>query len=417
MSNTNDHGNIAPPSPILYQDKFSNHVVVVTGAAAGIGRETAQMFSAQGAHVILIDINQASLEEVELAIRQSGAKADARRCDISNEEDIDILVNLAGVYEFKNLVDFPIDLYHRVIDINLHGSFYLTRAVLPHMQKAQYGRIIHTSSSTYADPKPGLAPYIASKAAVIGLVRATAVEAGPGVTVNAIMPGLIDTEHVRSLDRYQDLLRIVIGNQAVKRKGVPSDIAHAVCFIASPEASFFSGQLTLNDPVVFANAGILENQSFYMHHQGDEDSIPPPPSLKTIDVNLCGAIYTAYLALHFLRKTEGAKSLIITCSTGGLYPVAGAPLYAAAKHGVLGLTRSLAGRMWSEDRIRVNCICPGTTVTGIMGSGGWDVFPADVITNVDQVAKAVKSILDDSTLHGQAVEIVKITIVQYQLGD
>ncbi|KAJ6133789.1 15-hydroxyprostaglandin dehydrogenase [Penicillium sp. IBT 18751x] len=158
---------------------------------------------------------------------------------------------------------------------------------------------------------------------------------------------------------------------------------------------------------VFANAGVLETQSFYANHQNDQDGIPPPPDLKVIDVNLNGVIYTTHLAIHFFRQSEGLKSLIMTSSTGGLYPVRSAPLYAATKHGVLGLSRSIADKMWAEDEIQVNCICPGTTVTGIMGSDGWNIFPDDVVTTPDQVAQSVKSLLDDRNAHGKVVEIVQ----------
>lgn len=158
---------------------------------------------------------------------------------------------------------------------------------------------------------------------------------------------------------------------------------------------------------VFANAGILETQSFYTRRQENEEGIPPPLNLKSLDVNLCGCINTAYLAMHFLPKTKGTKSLIMTCSSGGLYPVRSAPIYAAAKHGVLGFTRSIAKKLMDDEGIRVNCICPGATRTGIIDPNGWNIFPEDVLTDPEQVAEVVKSVLDDQSLYGKAVEIVK----------
>ncbi|KAL4809827.1 hypothetical protein BDV18DRAFT_49705 [Aspergillus unguis] len=243
--------------PKIDPAKFLDQVVVVTGAAAGIGRKTAEHFAAQGAQVILFDINTTGLEEVQSSITKAGGKADTRKCDITSEEEvtasiswvlekytkIDILANLAGIYGFETLPEFSSELYHRHMAINVNGSFFLTRAVLPAMQKAAYGRIIHTSSTTFADPKPGLSAYVMSKAAVIGLVRSAAVEAGTGVTVNAVMPGLIDTEQMRSVDGFEGLAGMVIGNQAVKRQGHAIDVAQAISFIASPEAGFFSGQV------------------------------------------------------------------------------------------------------------------------------------------------------------------------------
>lgn len=114
------------------------------------------------------------------------------------------------------------------------------------MQKAGYGRIIHTSSSTVQEPEPGLVAYVAAKAAVIGLVRSTSVEAGPGVTVNVVMPGLIKTDTIWNSgvqpDGTQPLFETVMKKQVVKRYGRPEDIAYTICFIASPEASFITGQ-------------------------------------------------------------------------------------------------------------------------------------------------------------------------------
>ena len=140
-------------------------------------------------------------------------------------------------------MDYPSDVYHRIISVNVDGSFYLTRAVMPHMKEAGYGRIIHTSSSTIGEPEAGLVPYVTSKAAVVGLVRAAAVEAGPGITVNVVLPGLTDTAGVASSKESSALFDHVIGKQIVKRRGHPLDLAHTYSFIASPEAAFFTGQM------------------------------------------------------------------------------------------------------------------------------------------------------------------------------
>jgi NAD(P)-dependent dehydrogenase (short-subunit alcohol dehydrogenase family) len=179
------------PEIRIYPDKFSNHVIVITGAGQGIGEATARLFASQGAQVFMLDIQEQKLKNVQSSMIQQGGKEQA-----VSEEKIDALAHLAGIYPFHSLVGYPTEIYRRIISINLDASFYLTRAVLPHMQKSGYGRIILTSSSSSQEPEFGLSAYVASKGAIVGLARATAIEAGPGVTANVIMPGLIKTETV-----------------------------------------------------------------------------------------------------------------------------------------------------------------------------------------------------------------------------
>jgi len=244
------------PAIKVYADKYSDHVVVITGAASGIGKVTAHLFAEQGADVVLFDIDEENLKAVQASIHKQGGKAEIQVCDVSDDQvvnqaidatmkaflKIDVLINLAGIAVFCPLEHQTTKDYQRVISTNLDGSFFLTRAVLPHMQKAGYGRIIHTSSSTTGNPPFGLAPYVASKAGIIGLVRASAVEAGPGITVNALLPGLTDFTKVAEHEQVSALFDYVLSSQAIKRKGHPLDMAHALSFIASPEAAFFTGQ-------------------------------------------------------------------------------------------------------------------------------------------------------------------------------
>ncbi|KAJ5951569.1 uncharacterized protein N7479_009982 [Penicillium vulpinum] len=245
----------------VYPDKFSDHVVLVTGAAQGIGFATAQLFSDQGAHVILLDIQEEKLKQAISLIEARNGKSSYRICDITDEHSIqdaidwvirtfhkiDILANIAGIYPNSGICETTTELYRRTMSLNVDGSFFLTRAVLPHMRTAGYGRIIHTGSTTFQEPEQGQVAYVTSKAAIVGLVRATSIEAGPGITVNAVMPGLIKTEHVWKLvvqpDGSYPLFESVIKKQDVKRCGLPQDVAHVFCFVASPEASFISGQI------------------------------------------------------------------------------------------------------------------------------------------------------------------------------
>lgn len=244
------------PAIKLYPDKFKGQVVVVTGAAQGIGEVTATLFAAQGASVVLVDLNKEKLEELSGKLSQSGT-ATARVCNIGIEEEvdslikgiisdsklgkIDVLVHLAGIYPFHPILDYPTSQYRRVMNVSMDGCFFLTRAVLPHMQKAGYGRIINTASNSVYGPVPGLSVYAGAKGAVTAFTRTIAAEAGPGITANIIAPGLIRTE--TTWKQSPELFDQVMAMQCIKRHGRPEDIAHVLSFIASPEAQMITGQV------------------------------------------------------------------------------------------------------------------------------------------------------------------------------
>ncbi len=255
----------------IYPDKFKDQVVLITGAAQGIGATAAQVFAAQGATVVLVDINQDALENIRQQIQlnrdhsqRTESTEDSQEqnlspichvCDVSDEKavnqlvidvadrlgHIDVLVHLAGMYPFHLLADYPSDAYHKVIQVNLDSCFYLIRAVLPHMQRAGYGRIITTASGSLFTPVPGLAAYGAAKGGIVGLTNMAAAEGGPGVTANTLVPGLIRTEHMWRGGDTRHLFDSMLEKQCIKRYGRPEDIAHTVCFLASPEAGFITG--------------------------------------------------------------------------------------------------------------------------------------------------------------------------------
>lgn len=241
----------------LSKDKFTDHVVVVTGAAQGIGNCTAQLLAKQGATVILVDIQETKLKTAQSEINAAAYKV----CNVTNEDEIketlkwivdkfsriDALIHFAGIFPFHPLQDYPTDQYHKMINVNVDSTFFLVREVLPYMQAEGYGRIVLTSSGTVQRPVPGLTAYVASKAAVVGIARAAAAEAGPGITVNSVMPGLIKTEGTWANgvqpDGRHPFFESIIDKQVVKRCGLPEDIAHAACFLASAEASWITGQI------------------------------------------------------------------------------------------------------------------------------------------------------------------------------
>jgi NAD(P)-dependent dehydrogenase (short-subunit alcohol dehydrogenase family) len=253
---TEQEGTRIPPTKV-YADKFTGQVVVVTGSAQGIGEVTASLFAAQGASVVLVDMNEMKVKDVASSFEANGWTATSRVCNLTVEEQvtstineiastlgkIDVLVHLAGIYPFRRLLDSTLSDYDQIMSTNMASCFFLTHATLPHMQKAGYGRIINTASGVTSHPEPGLALYAAAKSAVAGFTRATAVEAGPGVTANVVSPSLILTDRTWNSEGSKALFDIVMEKQCVKRYGLPRDIAHTISFIASPEADFITGQL------------------------------------------------------------------------------------------------------------------------------------------------------------------------------
>ncbi|KIX96225.1 uncharacterized protein Z520_08003 [Fonsecaea multimorphosa CBS 102226] len=245
-----------PPSK-TYGDKYANQVVLVTGSAHGIGHATATLFANQGANVVLVDLDEQQLRKVEANFISEGRNVTYRVANLASEEQvssminevvsslgrIDVLVHLAGIYPFCPLLEQSTQEYKKVMTVNMDSCFYLTRAVLPHMQKAGYGRIINTASGTASHPEPGLAVYAASKSAIVAFTRATAAEAGPGVTANVVSPGLVVTETTWSSPHAKPIFDKAMEKQCVKRYGQAKDIAHMINFIASPEAEFVTGQL------------------------------------------------------------------------------------------------------------------------------------------------------------------------------
>ncbi|KAI1612744.1 15-hydroxyprostaglandin dehydrogenase [Exophiala viscosa] len=158
---------------------------------------------------------------------------------------------------------------------------------------------------------------------------------------------------------------------------------------------------------VFANAGIVEKVDIYKHEESDARGLPPKLDTTVMDINLTSVINTSYLAIHFFRKnTTPGGALVITASSGGLYPVPFLPMYGAAKHGCVGFTRSIANTM-SKEGIRVNCICPGAVRTGLLAQHEWDRLPQATFVPIEKVVKAVQMLVNDDSLNGKAVELIK----------
>ncbi|UCC60091.1 MAG: 3-oxoacyl-[acyl-carrier-protein] reductase [Dehalococcoidia bacterium] len=239
---------------------LSKKVAIVTGSGQGIGREIALTLAGRGASVVISDINPATAGDVATEIKASNGKSMAITADVTVQEEvaslidqtagafgqIDILVNNAGITRDTLLMRMSGEDWDQVLLTNLKGAFLCTQAVVRHMLKQRWGRIINIASIVGLIGNAGQANYAAAKAGLIGLTKTTAREvASRGVTANVIAPGFIDTEMTRKLsdNAKQDFLRQIPLGYA----GSPSDIAHAAAFLASEEARYITGHVLTVD--------------------------------------------------------------------------------------------------------------------------------------------------------------------------
>jgi len=238
--------------------KFINKVVVVTGAAGGIGTEITKRFLNEGAKVVAVDLSTEALEKLSA---QSGNPESLLtvKTDISSEEStlqlyhqikdkwnaVDIIINNAGWFPFLEFDKISYADWRKVMSINLDGGFLIIKSLLSLLKHSAAARIINTASGSFFDPPPGQAHYVAAKAGIIGLTRALAVELGDfNITVNAITPGLTATPIV--LKSFPgELIDKLAQHGAIKRRQTPQDLVGTIAFLASDDASFVTGQ-TIN---------------------------------------------------------------------------------------------------------------------------------------------------------------------------
>ena len=240
--------------------RLAGRVAVVSGAAAGIGRATAELFAEEGARVVLADVAADAVEEVAAGIRDAGGSAAAVAADVSSEagveavigtaEDefgpVDVLVNNAGV-ELKKLVeDTSLAEWERVLRTNLTSAFLMSRRVIRGMKDRRRGVIVMNSSVGNFIAATKSSAYGASKAGMMALARSLALEGAPyGIRVNAVCPGVIDTPmNERNLARSEDpeaMRRSWYEITPLGRLGTPRDVAQAMLFLACDESSFVTG--------------------------------------------------------------------------------------------------------------------------------------------------------------------------------
>ena len=234
---------------------LSGRVAIVTGASRGIGRAVARQLAARGAHVIAaargdharavadeIVADGKRAEAIALDVTEPGAAEKAVADAIARHGRVDILVNNAGIARDQLLLRMKREDWDAVLATNLTAAFALTQAVLKPMIRQRGGRVICIGSVVGQSGNAGQANYAASKAGLIGFAKAVALEvASRGVTVNVVAPGLIETDMTRAMtDSERDEWASKI---PVRCLGTPDDIASAVCFLASDEASYITGQV------------------------------------------------------------------------------------------------------------------------------------------------------------------------------
>jgi 3-oxoacyl-[acyl-carrier protein] reductase len=246
----------------LFMGKLDGRVAFVTGAGRGIGAATALRLAEDGARVVLADIDTEGCQQVVSQIEQAGSKALAVSCNVAEKAAVeaavqqavdtfgrlDILVNNAGVLRDNLLFKMSDDDWETVMNVHLKGAFLCSRAAQKHMVNQKYGRIV-SLSSTSALGNRGQTNYSTAKAGLQGFTKTLAIELGPfGITANAVAPGFIDTEMTRATARRQghdpqQVIEMASKTIPVRRVGQPRDVANVICFLASEESSFVSGQI------------------------------------------------------------------------------------------------------------------------------------------------------------------------------
>jgi 3-oxoacyl-[acyl-carrier protein] reductase len=241
--------------------RLTDQVAIVTGGAQGVGRGIASVLAAEGARIVIADLDGTLADSTAAAFRTQGLAALAVTTDVTDRASVDTMANLvvaehgridilaanAGIYPVADLATLDDAMWDHVMGINVKGAVRVVQACMPTMIDRRYGRIVLTSSITGpVTGQTGFAHYGASKAAMLGFMRSAAVElATSGVTINAVLPGNVQTPGFA--DTSEEHQRQMLRSIPMGRFAEPEDVGWAVRFLASPEAGYITGQTLIVD--------------------------------------------------------------------------------------------------------------------------------------------------------------------------